>query len=302
MIGSYTSQLVNAITAARPGHADYLAAALANLTVDEREDMELYLKYMVDQHEDVDSLCRAYCALLDQTLEEQLYFQRHFQYRYSRFSDVAHRVYYDDAFMHDYMIGLAVSLYLWPNHRAIHRFFCERLPRQQSGSYLEIGPGHGNYLLCAMRDTAYERFEGVDISPASIRLTRQIMETALPEKMPRLALVQGDFLASDLPRPAYEAIVMGEVLEHVEDPAAFLRRIRELAAPEAFIFVTTCINAPEIDHIYLYGSESEVVAMFADCGLDVVAALTVPYHGRTLAECVKWRLPINVAYQLRRID
>lgn len=302
MTSSQTSLLVDAISLARPKHDGYLRAALGDLTDSEMHEMEQYLQYMIEQGENTESFCNAYCALLDQTLEEQLYFQRHLKYRYSRFSEVADQVYYDEAFMHDYMVGLAVSLYLWPSHRAIHRFFCDRLPYERKGSYLEIGPGHGNFLRQAMQDTAFERFDGVDVSPTSIRLTRQIMESTLPEKMSQLELVLGDFLSSELPRSTYDAIVSGEVLEHVEDPCSFLRRITELAKPEGFIFVTTCINAPEIDHIYLYRNESEVLDQFAECGLEVVKGLTVPHHGHSLEQCVKWNLPINVAYELRKAN
>ena len=300
MPASILRPLVDAISEARPRHADYLNEALQRLTEQEATDAERYLHLLEGHGETIEALRTAYCALLDQTMEEQLHFQRNMQYRYSSFAEVADQVYFDEGFMHNYMIGLAISLYLWPNHLAIHRFFDERLPTKLTGSYLEIGPGHGNFLLHAMRDTQYSDFTGVDLSPTSIRLTREIMQSALPERMQDLELILSDFLSSDLPKETYDAVVMGEVLEHVEDPQALLERIREIVTPDGFVFVTTCINAPEIDHIYLYSNQDEVLAMFSAATLKVVKALTVPHHGYSLEQCEKMQLPINVAYELTR--
>lgn len=299
MASSLLSQLIRTISGARPRHGDYLIEAKAGLDDHELTDAERYLGYLLDQDEDIGSLSAAYCALLDETIEEQLFFQRNQRYRYQTFAEVSDLVYFDEAYMHNYMVGLAISLYLWPNHRAIRRFFNERLPTDCTGNYLEIGPGHGNFLLRAMRETSYSNFTGVDVSPTSISLTKKIVQSALPEKTDQLTLILADFLSSDLPCSHYDSIVMGEVLEHVEDPQSMLDRIAELLSPEGFSFMTTCMNAPELDHIYLYRKESEVSDMISKAGLEVVQSLNLPHHGYSLDQCIKLNLPINVAYELK---
>jgi 2-polyprenyl-3-methyl-5-hydroxy-6-metoxy-1,4-benzoquinol methylase len=95
---------------------------------------------------------------------------------------------------------------------------------------------------------------------------------------------------------------MGEVLEHVEAPLAFLAKIRSLAAPGGFVFVTTAINAPAVDHIWLFRSPAEVTAMAAAAGLRVTAELVVPYTGLSLEESLRTRMPINIALALTRAD
>ena len=93
---------------------------------------------------------------------------------------------------------------------------------------------------------------------------------------------------------------MGEVLEHVEQPDVFLRRIAELAKQDAFIFITTCINAPAVDHIYLWRTTDELEEMILANGLEIVEPLRLPYEGKTLEESRELNLPINVAYVLAK--
>ena len=93
---------------------------------------------------------------------------------------------------------------------------------------------------------------------------------------------------------------MGEVLEHVEQPEVFLRRIAELATDDAFIFITTCINAPAVDHIYLWRTTDELEEMIEASGLSIVEPLRLPYEGKSLEDSREERLPINVAYVLAK--
>src|SRR5580700_3344648 len=94
-------------------------------------------------------------------------------------------------------------------------------------------------------------------------------------------------------------IVMGEVLEHVEAPLRFLERARELMAPGGTLFATTCINSPALDHIHLFRNAEEIAELAADAGLRIEDQLVLPYHGTSLEESAKKRLPVNIALVLR---
>jgi 2-polyprenyl-3-methyl-5-hydroxy-6-metoxy-1,4-benzoquinol methylase len=181
------------------------------------------------------------------------------------------------------------------------RFFNKALPRDKAGAYLEIGPGHGYYMTTAVTQGAFDSFVGVDISEASIAQTRAMIDFFAPQSSPRIDLQHCDFLdAGSLKAGSFDAVVMGEVLEHVEKPDVFLRRIHELARPGAFVYVTTCVNAPAVDHIYLWRSTKDLEAMIADCGFSIKEALRLPYEGRTLEQAEKQALSTNVAYVLER--
>lgn len=90
------------------------------------------------------------------------------------------------------------------------------------------------------------------------------------------------------------------MLEHVERPERFLNKIRAVTKPHSYIFVSTCINSPAIDHIFLFRSREEVEALFRNAGLRVVERLELPYARRTAGECEEFHLPVNVAYSLEQ--
>jgi 2-polyprenyl-3-methyl-5-hydroxy-6-metoxy-1,4-benzoquinol methylase len=299
-VNTRLDKLVDAVKESNPLQGPFLDASVRDLLPEELAELKGYLDYCVNRGESIDYLAKCYNTIVQDTLREQLHFQRYRRYRHSTYAEVADSVYQNDDYMRRYMFGLALTGFLWPNHREIHRYFIDRLPRASRGRYLEIGPGHGVYFLAAMRHAAFERFEAVDISPTSAAQTRDLIESGHFGSFSNYEITCRDFLADDRIRPGFAAVVMGEVLEHVEKPQAFMRRIYELAAPGAFVFVTTAINAPAIDHIYLFKSPAEVRTLCEGSGLRFVDELVVPYAGLSIEESQAQVLPVNIAMVLTR--
>jgi len=291
----HIGRLLEIVLKSNPLQAAFLKASVADLHRVEAEALESYISYCHSAGLTSDYLAECYTTIVRDTLREQLFFQRHGRYRHSSYADVAASVYQNDEYMKRYMYGLALTTYLWPNHRVIHRCFVDTLPRKQHGRYLEIGPGHGVYFMNAMRLGAYEAYTGVDISPTSIELTRSLLSSGAFGKFDKYEFICTDFLAESAAHGTFQAIVMGEVLEHVENPLAFLKKIRELADAKAFVFVTTAINAPAIDHIYLYYSPEAVTDMAIVAGFRVVKVETAPYPGLSLQQSLDKKLPVNIA-------
>ena len=297
MTQSNFNALMERIVAARPSHEKFVHEAIASLTPAEVGEGEAYIDHLLEQHE-MQYLVGSYLTILDDTMEAQIEFLREKRYRHSRFDEVAAAVYFNREYMTKYMIGLAITEFLWPNHILIRRFFAESFPETKTGSYLEVGPGHGFFLLHAMKKGSLDRFLGIDISAASIALTDEIVSREASELRSKLELRECDFLAPQAIDEKFDVIVMGEVLEHVEDPLAFLKGLKALAAPGAHIFITTCLNAPAIDHIYLFRTQSDVADLFAAAGMTIKDQRIIPHPGQSLERCVKNDLPINVAYVL----
>jgi 2-polyprenyl-3-methyl-5-hydroxy-6-metoxy-1,4-benzoquinol methylase len=276
---------------------NFLQTSLDLLTDGDLEDLATYIHYCLKYECDIDYLAESYDFVVKEVLREQIYFKRHKRYRHSRFDEVSASVYNNRDYMSKYMLGLALTTFLWPNHLALKQFFVQTLPRDMSGIYLEIGPGHGIYFIKAIQNIKFSRVIGVDISSTSVNLTKRILETRFLEHFSEYEIIECNFLNWDTTMK-YDAVIAGEVLEHTENPLDLLQKINELATESTYIFITTCVNSPALDHIYLYRSIDEIENQITTAGLQVRKSLIVPYSEMSLEECAKQELPVNIAMVL----
>jgi 2-polyprenyl-3-methyl-5-hydroxy-6-metoxy-1,4-benzoquinol methylase len=288
------------VTAENPLHTSFMNQSIRAMREDTRTELTNYLGYCLSVGLTLGYLAECYNTIVNDTITEQMFFEENKRYRWSRFDEVAKSVYFDDAYMRRYMYGLAITAFLWPNHAALHDFFTRTFPRGQAGTYLEIGPGHGYYFMQSARLGNFDRMLGLDISASSVALTRDIVRHSGIDKTSHIEVVEADFLRFHEQNARYSCIVMGEVLEHVEEPELFLKTIASLSHRATHIFVTTCMNAPAVDHIALFRSGAEVEDIIASSGLEIRESCYVPYLGKTLAECEEQALPVNVGYVLQR--
>lgn len=295
------ARLLDIILEENPMHKSFLKNALKQANDNELEMLSDYLNFCEKNGHELNYIAESYLTFVADTLREQIYFMKHKEYRHKSYADVAGHVYQDNDYMDKYMYGLAITSFFWPIHLEMGRLFVDTLPRNKSGRYLEIGPGHGYYMMKAMQLCSFDDYLGIDISEASIKQTQAIIDHFKPEFKNKFDLRKIDFLeAEGLEKGSFDAIVMGEVLEHVEQPEVFLKRISDLANDDAYIYVTTCINAPAIDHIYLWRTTGEIEKMIESCNLKIKTALRLPYEGKTMGEAEKENLSVNVAYILEK--
>ena len=197
------TDLAERIFSSNPTTARALAAAIEDLTEEERHGLDTYLAYLAGSGFKLDFVCEAYNTIVRDTVREQIFFRRNGRYRHSTFDEVASSVYLNDDYMSRYMVGLAVTTYLWPNHLAIQRFFRRSLREAPRGDYLEVGPGHGVFFLTAMRSGMFARCLGVDLSPTSVAMTEAILSSSFFGNLKGYELLQADFLEVDLPPKAF---------------------------------------------------------------------------------------------------
>jgi ubiquinone/menaquinone biosynthesis C-methylase UbiE len=291
---------IEGVIAENPVHANFLQASRSAMSKQTGKELIKYLEYCLGLGLTMSYIVDCYNTIVIDTHMEQLYFREHKKYRCSTFKEVADRVYFDADYMKKYMYGLAITSFLWPNHTAMHEFFLRTFPAGARGTYLEIGPGHGYYFRQAGMLGNFERMIGIDISAASIALTRDIIDHMGMKTQAKVDLIESDFLKMDSDDLYCSCIVMGEVLEHVEDPGLFIRMIARLSRPDTHIYMTTCVNAPAIDHISHFRTTAEVENLIRANGVELVHTLRAPYAGKTLEECEDQQLAINVAYTLRK--
>src|SRR5919204_4667835 len=88
-----------------------------------------------------------------------------------------------------------------------------------TGRLLDVGCGHG-LLLDEARRRGYE-VEGLELSSGAAAYAREVLGLEVHERP----------LEDHLPDRRYAAVVMADVLEHLEGPVGAIRRCRELLRP-----------------------------------------------------------------------
>lgn len=100
---------------------------------------------------------------------------------------------------------------------------------------IEVGCGAG--WLCD-RLTKFGRVTGTDLS-------HEVLARAA-NRWPSVNYVAGDFMQLDFPERAYDVVITLEVLAHVADQAAFVRKLSRLLRPGGTLMLATQ-NRPQLE-------------------------------------------------------
>jgi SAM-dependent methyltransferase len=118
-------------------------------------------------------------------------------------------------------------------HDLIARFLCES-PDVTCARIFDLGSGQGDLLQKLTSLLPEAKFLGAELSESGVAISRG--------KVP-----QATFFVADIFHPPPDLIefeswathaICSEVLEHVDDPAAFLKQARKYLAPQAKLIVT----------------------------------------------------------------
>ena len=128
---------------------------------------------------------------------------------------------YGDAASEDYVEEEA-------GQRATARALLERLERHvEKGALVDLGCWVG-FLLDEARARGWDPVTGVEPSAFASQYARERLG---------LDVRTDDLMAADLPAGAHQAVVLGDVIEHLPDPGAALDRIRDLLAPRGAVML-----------------------------------------------------------------
>jgi len=218
---------------------------------------------------------RSYNQMCMDMLREQIRFRKTGSYPRGNARDAKEQIYDQPEIMRSYIVGLLLSYLFWPNHYRIFRFFREHLKNLRVRNCLEVGAGHGLFTAEVMRHSPGLDITVVDISEASIGLAREMLATFQLDPA-AVRFITGDFLAASLPDKGFDFIVMGEVLEHVNDAPAFLKRARQVIEPGGTAFLSTCTNCPATDHVYHFQAVCQIRDTIRDAGFTIIEDLPLP--------------------------
>ena len=200
----------------------------------------------------------------------QARYERAGHYENKTFADCLSGLYTEKESMDDYLLGVYLTNFLWAHHAEIcFRFednFLNRLPDIET--LVEIAPGHGGWGALALKHLPTARLLGYDISPSSIRLATELMAGAGFDD--RATFELKDALDLDaVPAGSADAVICNFLIEHLERPEKLYAVIHHLLKPGGEWFLTGAITAAQVDHIYEFRYESELVRMAESAGLRV---------------------------------
>jgi 2-polyprenyl-3-methyl-5-hydroxy-6-metoxy-1,4-benzoquinol methylase len=237
---------------------------------------------------------RAYNRMCMDILREQIRFKKTGSYLLGSANEANASVYSQPHIMRYYIVGLLLSYLFWPNHFRMFQFFRRHVATRRTGRCLEVGVGHGLFTAEVMRQNPRVEVTVVDISDTSLTLAREMLD-AFDLDPADVRFVHGDYLTSDLGTDNYDLLVMGEVLEHVDDAPDFLRRAKELIHPTGRIFMSTCANCPAVDHVYHFHNVAEIRALIEEAGLSILDEEKLPAEPLPEEDWEKELLTINYA-------
>jgi ubiquinone/menaquinone biosynthesis C-methylase UbiE len=241
------------------------------------EVAELYLRWLVKARgeEGIDAAADAFAQFSTDVNLAQARYERDGAYANKTFAEVYEDHYSDAEAMDGYLWGIYLTNFLWAHHFQIMTFFQDRfLPRLDDRTHLvEIAPGHGGWGVWALAHMPDASLEGYDISPQSIRIATGVADAAgvggrakYVEKN-ALDLEQVDAESAD-------GCLCSFLVEHLEDPQHLYKVIAHLLKPGGLAFITGALTAAQVDHIYEYRYESELVKMCENAGLRVLETLS----------------------------
>ena len=260
-----------------------------------------YGGYLDNQGIPLDYAVSAYLEMCENMMKCQIEFMKTGKYTVAEHLEAYDEVYSNETKMKSYMIGLALSQFLWSTHYEMYKAFSDGIKKFGKGtrSYLEIGPGHGLLLNKAMGFLPREaKVTAVDISPISIAITKSIMNY-FSHNTASIEYCTGDILKFDSSEK-FDFITMGEVLEHVNFPEKLLFKLHDLLASDGRLFVSTCVNAPAIDHVYHFRRVEEIVAMLHECGFEIEEERVLPVEDLPMDVIVSKKITINYCAILKR--
>lgn len=238
---------------------------------------DMYLTWLLQARGD-DGLHQSVDAFVQFTTDvnlAQARYEAEGAYQHQSFAEVNSIHYSQDSQMQGYLWGIYLTNFLWAHHFEICLFFKDRfLDRIGNAEHLiEIAPGHGGWGAWALHALPDASLRGFDISPTSIQIASSVMRAA--GYGDRAEYEEKDAMdLTDLAPNCADAGISSFLIEHLEEPAQLFNVINHLLKPGGLYFVTGALTAAQIDHIYEFRKESELVALAEASGLRVLETLS----------------------------
>jgi SAM-dependent methyltransferase len=210
----------------------------------------------------IDSMVDAFVRFSMDVNFAQARYEAEGRYAHKSYQECRDSVYSQDDTMDDYLSGIYLTNFLWAHHLDLSLFFAERFVARLPAAprIVEIASGHGGWGLWALHDRPDGTLVGYDISPKSIEMATAIAGGAGMRGRADYRLQNVMELDPAAVDPA-DACICSFLIEHLEDPEQLLHVMAGLLKPGGTAFLTGALTAAQVDHIFEFRRESELVQM-----------------------------------------
>jgi spore maturation protein CgeB/SAM-dependent methyltransferase len=168
---------------------------------------------------------------------------------------------------------------------------------------LDIGCSQGITSILAAREG--RDVVGVEVEEPAIEFARRALSAEPAEVRARVKLVLADILADDLGGARFDTVILGEILEHLDDPRALLERAVEFLAPGGAVVISTPFGYhPHDDHkvtFYLSELARMIDGLCTPTGLEIADGY-IRFVGRHRDAAVATPLDLGPAALLARSE
>lgn len=119
------------------------------------------------------------------------------------------------------------------------------------GKVLDIGCSEG--ILPILLGRKGINVLGIDINPESIEYAHELLTKELPETAKNVKFLCCNILDDNNVEDSFDFVVLGEVIEHFNDPEIIIQKAIEFLKPEGILLITTPFGVlPDPDHRFTF--------------------------------------------------
>lgn len=222
-----------------------------------------------------DELIQGYKFFVADVNRSQMQYEKDGKYKYLDYATVNQHVYSNQKFMALYHWGVFVTTFAWEHHLRLFEYykrdFIRRIPENAPKEIIDLGAGSAIWSMLTANYRPESKITAVDISPKTVELSQEFIKANQYQN--RIDMILGDALQYRHPFPADFGLSCF-LLEHLETPWLLFENLRANLKDGGIAFVTGALTASEIDHIYEFKSESELVRLAEDAGFRVLSSLS----------------------------
>jgi ubiquinone/menaquinone biosynthesis C-methylase UbiE len=178
--------------------------------------------------------------------------------------------------MVDYAWGGDLTNFLWAHHVELSVFYRDYFLARlcSSASLVEIAPGHGGWGVWALNVLPQAHLQGFDISASAVEIATAVSRAAAVSDR-AVYEVRGALNLTEAQAESADGAICRFLLEHLQNPDELLNVVKRLLKPGGIAFLTGALTAAQVDHIYEYRRESELIHQCEEAGFRVIGSLSV---------------------------